>query len=198
MNTTAGKSEARRNLPGHKASPQCSFDILDGRSRAILLLVRIPFPLTYATNTVAFKAFDTPSMESVAGIADGDKVYKSKNILLGDSVLIVSHGSALAQGVEAGGIFYPASTVVVNGNDTIVSDHHIVNDENGYAKLSFNKPLSQISSLSIDGRSVPDFSNAKVVDYLSRLQGPVTLTEAAIVAEGKTDSYDLKTLRAIR
>lgn len=150
------------------------------------------FLWTYATNTVAFKAFDTPSMESVAGIADGDKVYKSKNILLGDSVLIVSHGSALAQGVEAGGIFYPASTVVVNGNDTIVSDHHIVNDENGYAKASFNKPLSQISSLSIDGRSVPDFSNAKVVDYLSRLQGPVTLTEAAIVAEGEDGTLTIE------
>lgn len=143
------------------------------------------FLWTYATNTVAHNAFDTPSMESVTGISDGDKLYESKNLLLGDSVLIVSHGSALAQGVEAGGVFYPASRIVINGNDTIVDDHHIVNDNNGYAKVVFNKPIAGVTSLSVDGRMVSDCSDVEVKDYLSRLQGPFTLTEAAIVAKGE-------------
>lgn len=142
------------------------------------------FLWTYATNTVAYKAFDTPSMESVVGITDGENTFESKNILLGDSVLILSHGKALAQGVEAGGVFYPASLVVVNGNDTIVADHQILNNPDGVAKARFDTPLSGISSLSVDGKQVADYSDVVINDYLSRLQGSVTLTEAAIVVKG--------------
>lgn len=142
------------------------------------------FLWTYATNTVAYKAFDTPSMESVVGITDGENTFESKNILLGDSVLILSHGKALAQGVEAGGVFYPASLVVVNGNDTIVADHQILNNPDGVAKARFDTPLSGISSLSVDGKQVADYSDVVIKDYLSRLQGSVTLTEAAIVVKG--------------
>lgn len=142
------------------------------------------FLWTYATNTVAYKAFDTPSMESVVGITDGENTFESKNILLGDSVLILSHGKVLAQGVEAGGVFYPASLVVVNGNDTIVADHQILNNPDGVAKARFDTPLSGISSLSVDGKQVADYSGVMIKDYLSRLQGPVTLTEAAIVVKG--------------
>ena len=142
------------------------------------------FLWTYATNTVAYKAFDTPSMESVVGITDGENTFESKNILLGDSVLILSHGKALAQGVEAGGVFYPASLVVVNGNDTIVADHQILNNPDGVAKARFDTPLSGISSLSVDGKQVADYSDVVIKDYLSRLQGSVTLTEAGIVVKG--------------
>lgn len=142
------------------------------------------FLWTYATNTVAYKAFDTPSMESVVGITDGENTFESKNILLGDSVLILSHGKALAQGVEAGGVFYPASLVVANGNDTIVADHQILNNPDGVAKARFDTPLSGISSLSVDGKQVADYSDVVIKDYLSRLQGSVTLTEAAIVVKG--------------
>ncbi len=142
------------------------------------------FLWTYATNTVAYKAFDTPSMESVVGITDGENTFESKNILLGDSVLILSHGKALAQGVEAGGVFYPASLVVVNGNDTIVADHQILHNPDGVAKARFDTPLSGISSLSVDGKQVADYSDVVIKDYLSRLQGSVTLTEAAIVVKG--------------
>ncbi|MDE5713761.1 MAG: MFS transporter, partial [Muribaculaceae bacterium] len=56
------------------------------------------FLWTYATNTVAFKAFDTPTTESVVGIKDGDKLYEAKNLRIGESVLIVSHGNALPEG----------------------------------------------------------------------------------------------------
>ena len=150
------------------------------------------FLWTYATNTVAYKAFNTPEMESVVGISDGQASYESKNLLLGDSVLIVSHGQALAQGVEAGGVFYPASQVVINGNDTVVNNHEIVNNAEGVAKAKFGQKLSGISSLTVDGQNMADCSNVEIKDYLSRLQGPITLTEAAIVATNANGSLSVE------
>lgn len=150
------------------------------------------FLWTYATNTVAFNAFDTPSMESVTGITDGKDTYDSKNLLLGDSVLIVSHGSALAQGVTADGAFHPASLVVINGNDTIVSDHHIVNNEEGVAKVSFNRPIADVRQLDVDGKRIENPGKVEVNDYLSRLQGPITLTQAAIVAKDASGKLTLE------
>ncbi|MDE5881914.1 MAG: MFS transporter, partial [Muribaculaceae bacterium] len=133
------------------------------------------------TNTVAHNAFATPTTDNVVGVRDGKNLYDAKNILIGDSVLIVSHGQALAQGVQAGGVFYPASQVVINGNDTIVNNHMIVNDNNGFAKVKFDQNLTDVKSLVIDGKAIADCSNVVIKDYLSRLQGPVKLTEAAIV-----------------
>lgn len=142
------------------------------------------FLWTYATNTVAYKAFDTPTTESIVGIKADGKVYDAKNLLVQDSILIVSHGHALAQGVSADGVFYPASTVVINGNDTVVKDHVIVNNEDGVAKVAFNRTLANVSSLSVDGKRIENCTDLEVKDYLSHLQGPVKLTEAAIVATG--------------
>ncbi len=155
------------------------------------------FLWTYATNTVAFKAFDTPTTQSVVGIRDGKNLYEAKNLLIQDSILIVSHGQALAEGVTAGGVFYPASQIVVNGNDTIVSDHYILNTEDGLAKATFGKTLSDVRSLSVDGKNIEDCRNVVISDYLSRLQGPVQLTEAAIVAKsanGKLSVEDASTV----
>ena len=42
------------------------------------------FLWTYATNTVAFKGFDTPSTEKVAGLSDGNKNYEGKFVLISD------------------------------------------------------------------------------------------------------------------
>lgn len=146
------------------------------------------FLWTYATNTVAHNAFETPTTENVIGLTDGKNTYDAKNILLGDSVLIISHGQALAQGVEAGGIFYPASQVVINGTDTIISDHYIVSNEKGFPKAKFNQPIAQVSSLVVDGKTVEDPTNVEIKDYLSRLQGPVKITEAAIVVNNPDGS----------
>jgi hypothetical protein len=140
------------------------------------------FMWTYTTNTVAHNAFDTPTTQSVIGIKAGDKIFESKNLLVSDSVLIVSHGQALAEGVEAGGVFYPGSLVVINGNDTIVNAHHIVNNPEGIAKVRFNEPVSGVTSLSVDGTPIENFSDLTVKDYLSRLSGGFKLTQAAIVA----------------
>lgn len=152
------------------------------------------FLWTYATNTVAFKAFDTPTTESIVGIRDGNKIYDAKNLLVQDSVLIVSHGHALAQGLSANGVFYPCSTIVVNGNDTIVKDHMIQNNGNGMAKAAFGKPIpGDVKAITVDGEPVDNTAGATVSDYLSRLQGPVKLTQAAIVAtdaDGKISVED--------
>ncbi len=142
------------------------------------------FLWTYTTNTVALNAFDTPATENIVGIKDGDKTYASKNLLIGDSVLIVSHGHALVEGIKADGAFYPASTVVINGNDTIVKDHKITNDESGIAKAKFGNQISNVKSLNVDGKAIENCSDVSVVDYLSRIQGPFNLTEAAIVVQG--------------
>lgn len=150
------------------------------------------FLWTYATNTVAFKAFDTPTTESVTGIRDGKNLYEAKNLLINDSVLIVSHGQALAEGVTAGGMFYPASQIIINGNDTIVKDHHILNDENGIAKAIFGHTLSGVTSISADGRNIENCSDVQITDYLSRLQGSFKLTGAAIVAHDATGAISIE------
>lgn len=142
------------------------------------------FMWTYTTNTVAHNAFDTPTTESVVGITDGNKLYEAKNLLINDSILIVSHGHPLASGIECGGVFYPASQVIINGNDTIVNNHNIAFNENGMEKVAFNKVIPSVSSITIDGTNLQDCSDVKVKDYLSRLQGSFKLTEAAIVATG--------------
>ncbi len=150
------------------------------------------FLWTYATNTVAFKAFDTPTTQSIVGLKDGNKVYEAKNLLIQDSVLIMTHGHALAEGVTVDGVFYPASQIVINGNDTIVSDHQILNSENGLAKASFGKPLSGVKSLKINGKEMTDCKNVTISDYLSRLQGPFQLTQAAIVAKGANGALSVE------
>lgn len=150
------------------------------------------FMWTYATNTVAYNAFGTPSTESVTGVRDGDKVYDGKNILIGDNTLIVSHGKALAAGVEANGKFYPASQVVINGNDTIVSGHYLVNNAEGVSKVKYGEKLDGVRSLTVDGNAVDSCANVAVVDYLTRLNGPVTLTEAAIVVDNPDGSLSVE------
>lgn len=150
------------------------------------------FLWTYATNTVAHNAFSTPTTENVVGLRNGKDVLEAKNILINDSVLVISHGQALVQGVQAGGIFYPASQIVINGNDTIVNNHYIVNNENGIAKIKFNQPLTDINSLKVDGKSIEDCSDVTVKDYLSRLQGPVKITEAAIVVNNPDGSLAIE------
>lgn len=140
------------------------------------------FLWTYATNTVAFNAFKTPVAETVVGITDGSKRYDAKNLLINDTVLIASHGQAMAKGVDINGVFHPASTVVVNGNDTIISNHHILVNAEGNPKASFDKELSGISSVNIDGETIASPASMKVRNYLYGLEGPVKLTEASIVA----------------
>lgn len=142
------------------------------------------FLWTYTTNTVAHNAFDTPTTQSIVGISEGnDKVFEVKNLILNDSTLIVSHGKAMVKGVETAAGFFPANTVVVNGTDTVVSNHMIVNDGEGIAKAKFGEPIQNVSSLNIDGREIPAYQKVVLEDYLYQLQGEVSLTDAAIVVQ---------------
>ncbi|MCH5228435.1 MAG: MFS transporter [Muribaculaceae bacterium] len=102
----------------------------------------------------------------------------------------------MVAGVEAGGTFYKGGTIVVNGTDTIVRNHAVVSNAEGVDKVNFGEVLTGISSLSVDGENIPDYSNATLQDYLSRIEGPFKLTEAGIVgtsADGKISVEDANT-----
>lgn len=146
------------------------------------------FMWTYTTNTVALKAFNTPTEETIAGISyNGEKAISGNYILYSDAdnknVMIVDHGQALVAGVMAGVEFYPASTVVVNASDTLVRNHSVVLNREGDAKFEFNKQLQDVKSLEIDGMPIESFDDIEIKDYLSQLKGDVTLTVASIVTE---------------
>lgn len=140
------------------------------------------FLWTYGTNTVAHNAFATPEVQTFTGISYDGKDFEGKNVIANDSVLIIDHGKKLAAGIEAGGQFYAASTVVINGNDTIVKEHAICLNDAGNGKVMFGMPVAGVTSLDVDGRHVEDFSGLKVEDYLARMQGSFKLTTADIVA----------------
>lgn len=146
------------------------------------------FLWTYATNTVALQAYHTPSIESVTGVSynDGAMTVSGKHILYSNAteknVMLVDNGAAMAAGVECNGEYYPASSVVVNGNDTIVASNKILFDEAGAPKAAFGKQLSGIGSITVDGEEIAEVSDVKILDYLSVLKGKITLTEASIVS----------------
>lgn len=137
------------------------------------------FLWTYATNTIAYKAFDTPTVNSVTGLKTGQNTFEGKNILINDSTLVVSHGSALVSGIRNGGEFIAASTVVINTTDTIVADHHIVNNAEGQPKVLFGAPVSA-RTIMVDGRNIHTDGEIYIADYLSNLKGSVKITTASI------------------
>ncbi len=154
------------------------------------------FLWTYATNTVAFKAFNTPAIESVTGIKYDGETIEGKNIVLDNKTLIVSHGTALVSGVTLNGSFTPASEVIINGNDTLVKNNEIVRNNLGEPKVRFNEGLSDCNNVVVNGTSMGNINNLTVVDYLSHLSGSATLSSAAIVVtqpDGTLELEDAKT-----
>ncbi|MCH5238923.1 MAG: MFS transporter [Muribaculaceae bacterium] len=101
----------------------------------------------------------------------------------------------MVAGVEAGGRFYPGSTIVINNTDTIVRNHAILSNDEGIAVASFGEQIPDVREMTVDGINVSDFSGATLKDYLSQLQGSFQLTEAGIVAEkdGKVSVEDAAT-----
>lgn len=145
------------------------------------------FMWTYTNGTVAKNAFNTPSIEKISGISDGTNLYSAKYLLIQDTVKIVENGQALIQGVEIGGVFTSASTVVVNG-DTIVNNHSLQFDKaDGKPLAKFGEKFAQPSDkIVIDGQEVALTGDAFIKDYLSQLKGGFRLTAADIVAKDKT------------
>ena len=150
------------------------------------------FLWTYATNTVAYNAFKTPTTTSIVGINYDGRTYGANYLLIDNDVTIVDHGKLMVSGIEAGGTFHKGGTIVINGNDTIVRDHAVVSNNEGIDKVIFGEIIPGITSLSVDGQNIENFSGASIRDYLSQIQGPFKLTEAAIVAhkDGKVSVED--------
>ena len=153
------------------------------------------FLWTYATNTVAHNAFKTPTTKSVVGINYDGRTYGANYLLIDNDVTIVDHGKILVAGIEAGGTFHEGGLIVINRTDTIVRDHLIVANNKGVNKVEFGSLIRDISSLSVDGKPVDNFSGAVVKDYLSQISGPFNLTEAGIVGHkgGKVTVEDAST-----
>lgn len=58
------------------------------------------FLWTYATNTVANKAFHTPSVETISAISYNGKEIKGKYLIANDSIIILDHGKQTSDFLE--------------------------------------------------------------------------------------------------
>ncbi len=144
------------------------------------------FMWTYTNGTIARNAFNCPETVTINGITSEGKNYDAKNILLGDSTLIISHGKALVAGVDVNGKFYPAANVIAVGsadNDTIVNNRYVVST-NGKADYEFGKEYSaKGGKLLLNGYEVIDsVSTFSVVDYISRIEGKQEIILAGILS----------------
>ena len=143
------------------------------------------FLWTYATNTVAHNAFNTPTTTSIVGIKYEGRIYGANYLLINDNIPIVDHGHLMASGVSINGKYFEGSTIVLNDKDTIVNNHQIVVNSEGINKVEFNVPIS-FQSIEINGKRLPIESNLlEVKDYLSQINGSFTLIEAGIMAVAK-------------
>lgn len=61
------------------------------------------FMWTYATNTVAHNAFDTPETQSYQGIVADGSEYTGKYLIANDSTIIIDHGKKAGDFLEANG-----------------------------------------------------------------------------------------------
>lgn len=155
------------------------------------------FLWTYVTNTVAHNAFDTPTVNSVTGISNGKDTYNGKFILL-DGNIIAEHGTISAKGVSINGEVIPAAEVVINGIDTIVTNHKVALNEKGEAKVSFLTPLSNVKSIMLDGKKIDAPVNVEVVDYLYGVNGPAELTIASIVSDKGDGTYQTEDAEIVK
>ena len=141
------------------------------------------FLWTYATNTVAHMAFNTPETTNYVGIKYDNRIYSANYLLINDNVPIIDHGHLMVAGAEIDGKFYSGANIVINGNDTIVNSHKIVNNDQGIQKVFFGEDIKGITSISVDTVNIANPSNVKMMDYLSQINGPFKLIEAGIVGE---------------
>lgn len=100
------------------------------------------FLWTYCTNTVAFNAFKTPTIESISGISIDGKVYKGNYLIVDGKKIIVNHGKSVAEIPEVA----PEAFTLTSAD--IVSEHPDgsleINDATSWdipagAKCSFQK-----------------------------------------------------------
>lgn len=84
------------------------------------------FLWTYATNTVAYNAFNTPSTTTITGLTVNGKTYEGKNLIVNDSILLVSHGEDLRPGyldnLKDGFKLTSSAIVVQNANGQLSTE----------------------------------------------------------------------------
>lgn len=139
------------------------------------------FMWTYTTGTVASKAFDTPEINKVEAISDGQNTVDGKFILINDTLTIVDNGRPLVAGVMHGETFMPAQTILNAAGDTLVKDHKIFYNDNGAATQFGTKFAKANETIVLDGNPVTLSAPVKVADYLSTLKGSVKFTKGQSV-----------------
>lgn len=142
------------------------------------------FMWTYTTGTVAATAFDTPVADKVTALSDGENRIVGKYILINDTTKIVADGHVLAEGVRIDGKFIPASTVVRNGNDTVVHGHAVVYDKaKGHTKADFSNEIASAGDrIIVDGKEYAVNEKAFLSDYISNLNGNCRFSTGTNVA----------------
>ena len=77
------------------------------------------FLWTYATNTVANKAFHTPSVETISAISYNGKDIKGKYLIANDSIIILDHGKQTSDFLEThqGGFKLTSADIVETSAD---------------------------------------------------------------------------------
>ena len=77
------------------------------------------FLWTYATNTVAYKAFDTPAVESFVGITHSGEVMAGKYIIANGNEIIIQHGQKVSDALDnaSGPVKISTADIVVKNPD---------------------------------------------------------------------------------
>ena len=112
------------------------------------------FLWTYATNTVAHNAFNTPTTQTISGIDNGSGIIEGKYVFLeqdGKKSLLVNHGK-LGEGVSSD-IF-----ATLQGNATILTADIATQGPDG------NWELQGTSSYPVDNVGACQFDNKTVLD----------------------------------
>ena len=71
------------------------------------------FLWTYATNTVAFKAFDTPTTETYTGLSYDGRQYAGKYLIVNDNDIVLEHGKKVGELPSAGNFRLTTADIVV-------------------------------------------------------------------------------------
>ncbi|MCM1318835.1 MAG: MFS transporter [Muribaculaceae bacterium] len=141
------------------------------------------FMWTYTTNTVATSAFDTPVVEKIDGITDGNAKVDGKFILINDTTIIVKDGKALVRGINLNGTLTDAALIINAKGDTIVAEHSIRYGESGHPLANFTEPIAMAGeTISVDGNQITLPTDATLATYLNGLKGNVEFTKGANVS----------------
>ena len=120
------------------------------------------FLWTYATNTVAFKAFNTPTTQSVSGLQSGDNIFNGKCILIeqnGKQTLLIKHGK-FENGFNANSLSQfagPATIITADIANPLDNGTYDMSGENKYQ-------VANAADCKVDTKTVLDASSSNYND----------------------------------